>query len=100
MINISQEDQSWVKDTLDRVIEKMEAVRQRTGEKIPAVAINGTYDDRSDSSVKWDMDNGINWWTNGFWGGIMWQLYHYTGDSRYMETARISEEKMDKCFSL
>lgn len=100
MINISQEDQSWVKDTLDRVIEKMEAVRQCTGEKIPAVAINGTYDDRSDSSVKWDMDNGINWWTNGFWGGIMWQLYHYTGDSRYMETARISEEKMDKCFSL
>ena len=100
VMHLSREDQEWLDGTLDRIVKKMEAVRERNAEKIPAVAVKGVYDDRADQSIEWDMDNGINWWTNGFWGGIMWQLYHYTGDERYMEIARISEEKMDRCFSM
>ena len=97
---MDQETKTWLEETLSKVITKMEAVRQRAGEKLPAVAVNGVYDDRSDTSIDWDMDNGINWWTNGFWGGIMWQLYHETKDEAYARTARISEEKLDRCFSM
>ena len=99
-MTMDQETKTWLEETLSKVITKMEAVRQRAGEKLPAVAVNGVYDDRSDTSIDWDMDNGINWWTNGFWGGIMWQLYHETKDEAYARTARISEEKLDRCFSM
>lgn len=44
------------------------------------------------------MDDGLNWWTNGFWGGIMWLLYQNTGEERYARIARISERRLEKCF--
>ena len=37
------------------------------------------------------------WWTNGFWGGILWQLYHATGKELYRETAEELEDKLDQC---
>lgn len=46
---------------------------------------------------KFDEKN-ISWWTNGFWGGIMWQMHALTGEERYQEIARWSEEKLDTCF--
>lgn len=92
--------QEWLDSTLLLVLQKMEGVRERSKEKIPAMAINGVHDDRSDRAIDWGEDNGINWWTNGFWGGILWQLYHHTKDPRYAEIAGISEEKMDRCFEL
>ena len=59
----------------------------------------GSYDDRSAESVPWNQDDGLNWWTNGFWGGIMWLLYRDTGEERYAEIARASEKKLEQCFS-
>ena len=53
--------------------------------------MEGIHDDHSDI-------HGLHWWTNGFWGGLMWQLYHATKDSRYAEIARYSEERLDLCF--
>ena len=41
----------------------------------------------------------IYWWTNGFWAGIMWQMYHLSGEERYKEIAVRTEEKMDKKIS-
>ncbi len=32
--------------------------------------------------------DGNSWWTGGFWPGIMWQLYHLTGDCFFREEAR------------
>ena len=90
----------WLDETLFLVVKKMESVRERSACKIPAVAVKGVHDDRSDESIDWDMDNGINWWTNGFFGGILWQLYHHTKDGRYGEIARVTEEKLDRCFSM
>lgn len=98
VMHLSREDQEWLDGTLDRIVKKMEAVRERNAEKIPAVAVKGVYDDRADQSIEWDMDNGINWWTNGFWGGIMWQLYHYTGDQRYMEIAMLHADTVAENF--
>jgi unsaturated chondroitin disaccharide hydrolase len=45
-----------------------------------------------------NINAGLNWWTNGFWGGMMWLMYNETGDQRYAEVARFSEEKLDQCF--
>ena len=59
---------------------------------------NGNYDDRSAEDKQWNHDDGLNWWTNGFWGGIMWLLYQDTKDEKYAQIARVSEQKMEKCF--
>lgn len=89
----------WAEALLARVREKMEWVSEKNKEKIPYTTDeNGNYDDRSDSGKKWNPDDGLNWWTNGFWGGIMWLLYQDTGEEKYAETARKSERKMEKCF--
>lgn len=89
----------WVDDVLDKVREKMEWVSEKNRNKIPyQTDKDGNYDDRSDSSKQWRIDDGLNWWTNGFWAGILWLLYQDTGEKRYMEIARISEERMEQCF--
>ena len=32
--------------------------------------------------------DGNSWWTGGFWPGLMWQLWHLTGDGFFREEAR------------
>ncbi len=81
---------------LERFIEKMTVLRERTCEKIPYTTKDGVYDDNS--TLAKEKSFGIGWWTNGFWAGMMWLLYHETGDSRYAEIARFSGEQLDVCF--
>lgn len=89
----------WADTVIGKIREKMEWVSEKNREKIPCQTDqNGDYDDRSDLSRKWNVDDGLNWWTNGFWGGIMWLLYQDTGEERYAQIARLSEEKLERCF--
>lgn len=32
--------------------------------------------------------DGNSWWTGGFWPGLMWQMYHVTGDTCFLTEAR------------
>lgn len=57
----------------------------------------GNYDNRADETMEWGVDDGINWWTNGFWGGILWHLYASTGKDRFAEIAAHSEQVLDRC---
>ena len=92
--------QSWAREILENVRAKMAWVSEKNRDKIPYTTDEtGSYDDRSAGSVSWNRDDGLNWWTNGFWGGIMWLLYRDTGEERYAEIARASEEKLEQCFS-
>nr|WP_245583135.1 glycoside hydrolase family 88 protein [Paenibacillus daejeonensis] len=76
----------------------MNWVSEKSREKIPYTTKDGTHDDRSaDNPSGYDAD-GICWWTNGFWGGMMWLMHHETGEERYREIAEISEAKLDACF--
>ncbi len=91
--------QKWAVEVLEKVKEKMNWVSDKNMYKIPYTTDNeGNYDDRSDASASWNIDDGLNWWTNGFWGGIMWLLYQDTSEVKYLEGARISERKLEKCF--
>lgn len=91
--------EKWADEVIVKIREKMEWVSEKNRNKIPyQTDKSGNYDDRSDSSKEWNVDDGLNWWTNGFWAGIMWLLYQDTGEERYVQIARISEERMEKCF--
>ena len=73
---------------------------EKNKDKIPYTTDeNGNYDDRGDSAKDWNMDDGLNWWTNGFWGGIMWLLYQDTKDERYIAIARNCGRKLKQTFA-
>lgn len=92
-------DQKWIEDTIEKIREKISWVSEKNKDKIPYTTDeNGTYDDRSDSTKNWNIDDGLNWWTNGFWGGIMWLLYQDTKDENYIAIARNCEEKLKQTF--
>lgn len=38
----------------------------------------------------------IDWWTNGFWGGEMWQMYLMSGETFFRDAAVRAENMMDE----
>ncbi len=82
-------DLDWAKGVSGKIKEKMVVVAERNRTKIPYRTYDGVYNDLSD-------DEGICWWTNGFWGGIMWQLYNATKNEMFREIAIDTEVKLDK----
>lgn len=89
---ISTEDKKWVDEALSCIAVKMETVTEQNAGKIPYTTDEkGRFDDRSS-------DKDICWWTNGFWGGEMWQLYKLTGKELFRNEALGTENKMDRAF--
>lgn len=66
----------------------MRRVVQRNKNKIPYLTADGLYEDMAEKD--------IYWWTNGFWGGIMWQMYYVTGEEIYRTAAENTENKLEK----
>ena len=85
----------WLQEVVQRITDKMDWVSEKSKDKIPYTTINGVHDDRSVQNPSGTHADGINWWTNGFWGGMMWQMYHVTGQEKYKKYANRSEEKLD-----
>ena len=88
-MHLNEKEQAWALETLDRVARKLEKVAERSKDKIPYTTVHGVHDDRSG-------EEAIGWWTNGFWGGMMWQLYHATSEPVYLENALRTEIKLDE----
>ncbi|WP_390405776.1 glycosyl hydrolase family 88 [Lacticaseibacillus jixiensis] len=83
--------QAWLDATYAKIVAKVTAELGRLGDSaIPYIATNDRYDDIGAKD--------ICWWTNGFWGGILWQLYHATGDEQYATAARANEVRLDQAF--
>ncbi|MCR5825974.1 MAG: glycoside hydrolase family 88 protein [Oscillospiraceae bacterium] len=83
------DERQWAERLASRIHEKELAVAQRNAERIPYTAVDGVFDDRSGAQ-------DICWWTNGFWAGQLWQLYHAFGEPRYRAVAEGIEEKLDQ----
>lgn len=90
---LKESDKKWVTETYDRICVKMSAECDRIGSRIPYIAENGVY--REDKA-----ETDIVWWTNGFWPGMLWQMYHAGGDEKYRAAARGAEGKLDRAFDI
>ncbi|GMX63413.1 glycoside hydrolase family 88 protein [Paenibacillus elgii] len=65
---------------------KVDRMIGQLGEKSPHVAkADGLYDDMR-----------LDWWTAGFWPGILWIMYDMTGKEHYREAAWAWDEKFEQ----
>ncbi len=80
--------QEWATQVSEKVKKKMRKVVERNQGRIPYLTAEGHYVDMTEKD--------IYWWTNGFWGGILWQLYHATGEELYRVEAEGLEEKLEQ----
>lgn len=81
--------EQYLEELFEKIEKKVEAECQRLDNKIPYWTTNGAY----------EIDYGekdIYWWTNGFWPGILWKMYHATGKKMYREKAEIMEKRLDE----
>lgn len=85
---MEETQKKWAEDVLGKVERKLAKVSERSAAKIPYSTVQGVHDDRS---------GDIGWWTNGFWGGMMWQMYRLTGEEKYRRIAEDNEKKLDAC---
>lgn len=96
---LTEKDKQWIEETAGKIEEKMAWVSEKSRDKIPYTTVKGTHDSYDDSDKPYRISSGIGWWTNGFWGGMLWLMYHETGEEKYAEIARSSEEKLDRCLA-
>lgn len=86
---LNREDRLWAEAVWEKLRIKTGLECDRIGGMIPGdVQEDGHFPDMGGQD--------IFWWTNGFWSGILWQMYHATGEARYMEAAKETEKKLDK----
>jgi unsaturated chondroitin disaccharide hydrolase len=80
-----QEDeiQRWWK----LVQHKVDWMIHQIGDKCPHATENGVYD-----------HTRLDWWTSGFWPGILWIVYDMTKEEKYQESAWLWDERIEKCF--
>lgn len=81
--------EAWLENIYQKMEHKFQAECERIGDKIPYLTEAGSY----------QKDYGeadIYWWTNGFWPGILWQMYHATGKEPYRRHAVQVEKKLDR----
>ena len=82
------ENAQWINDTWSRIDKKLQKVCIRSRDKLPYISVNGVHTNKSDTISYW--------WTNGFWGGMMWLMYLGTNNEEYKTTALRSEQLLDK----
>ncbi|WP_310601508.1 glycoside hydrolase family 88 protein [Anaerosporobacter sp.] len=92
------QENEWIREATAAIKEKMDWLSEKSKDKIPYTTIDGEHDNRADTTIIFNLDDGLNWWTNGFWGGMLWLMYHETDDKKYAQIARYNEELLDKCF--
>jgi unsaturated chondroitin disaccharide hydrolase len=87
---IIKQNEMWINEIWSKIERKMKIVSPRSVNKIPYTTVDGVHDDRRYQDV--------TWWTNGFWGGLMWLMYAATTDGMYREAAEKQELMLDKAF--
>ncbi|MDR6880818.1 glycoside hydrolase family 88 protein [Bacillus sp. 3255] len=98
MFELQTQDQAWLAHVVSKINDKMAWVSEKSADKIPYTTVHGVHDNRIIDNPTGETTDGINWWTNGFWGGMMWLMYHETGHEKYKQIAGFAEDALDECF--
>jgi unsaturated chondroitin disaccharide hydrolase len=76
---------AYITDVMNRLGPKVDRMIEQIGDKSPHFADHtGVYDNR-----------GTDWWTSGFWPGILWLMHDMTGKAHYKEAAWHWDETLE-----
>ena len=79
-------DREWLAEMREKLDDKLQFAVKRAREVdfIPYTARDGAL-----------TPTDINWWTNGFWPALMWQMFRMTGRALYRDEAVRAEAMLD-----
>ncbi len=75
----------WTDEMWNKIVNKVSKTSKRIGVSFPYASVDGTY-----------TNEDADWWTNGFWPGLLWLIYQDNGDERLKAIAMAIEEKLDE----
>jgi len=87
---INESDKNWLEETFLKLQKKLSAQCDRLGDIMPYIPVNGRYEDMGEKHPEA--------WTNGFYSGILWQMFHATREEKYKTTANHIEARLDATF--
>lgn len=82
----SDDIKKWADEMWSKLDKKLSKAAVSAREILPYEVIDGRYAEKGNTA----------WWTNGFWGGLMWLMYVGTRNEEYKLTAQRSEELLDE----
>ena len=83
-----KEETDWAEGIFEKLKTKLKAEVTRNQNVIPYISTGGRYHDL-------ETPDGIYWWTNGFWPGMLWQMYNATKEGLFRKTAEDAESRLD-----
>jgi len=75
----------WVQEAWSNTTAKVKRVHKRIGDRFPHASVKGTY-----------QLEPAQWWTAGFWPGLLWLVYRDTQDEALKATAESCERQLDE----
>ena len=82
-------DVKWAEEVWEKAEKKLFRTTRSVGDCFfPYTTQNGRFVNPYDEQIN-------DWWTDGFWTGILWMLYEVSHDETYREYAQSLERKLD-----
>lgn len=78
-------NEAWTQDVWGKIVSKVERTSKRIGDSFPYASVNGTYNSETN-----------DWWTNGFWPGLLWLIYKENEHADFRDIAVSVENQMDE----
>ncbi len=88
MSMVIEQNKQWIDEVWSRIEKKLSRVAVKSRDKIPYSTVDGVHDNRGVTEP--------DWWTNGFWGGMMWLMYNETKNEEYRKTAQSADKILEK----
>ncbi|WP_449603619.1 glycoside hydrolase family 88 protein [Paenibacillus sp. Marseille-Q9583] len=76
---------TWLDEAWNKALEKTRCNNGKIGAEFPHASQGGKY-----------LLEAPNWWTAGFWPGMLWQFYSESGDENLKMIAERCEERLDE----
>lgn len=92
MVNLNNSNKQWVDSIWEKIDAKLSKTAKTIQDIMPYTTKDGNY-----ITAKYD---SAAWWTNGFFGGMMWLMYNATKKDIYKESAENQEKLLDEAFKL